>query len=65
MAAAELDDLDLRLVAWLLLTDAIIDIFAVLELVYGVKAMLPIELDLPTHTFQQDDDDGNHMENVN
>ena len=31
------------------------------EFVYDVKARLPIELDLPTHTFQQDED-GNHME---
>ena len=36
-------------------------LYSPFELVYGVKARLPIELDLPTHTFQQDEH-GNHME---
>ena len=36
-------------------------LYSPFELVYGVKASLPIEIDLPTHTLQQDQD-GNHME---
>ena len=53
-------DLDLILLGYRLSMQSS-SLYSPFELVYGVKARLPIELDLPTHTFQQDED-GSHMD---